>query len=85
VDRRRVALELTPYAYANSNPNVFIDPTGQYVLNQELFVDEPDAQRKAERWRQHYNEERPHSALSNRTPAEFGREARGLRPRTPAD
>jgi putative transposase len=54
-------------------------------LNQELFVDEPDAQRKAERWRRHYNEERPHSALGNRTPAEFGRETRGLRPRTPAD
>lgn len=54
-------------------------------LNQELFVDDPDAQKKAERWRRHYNEERPHSALGNRTPAEFGREARGLRPRTPAD
>jgi putative transposase len=54
-------------------------------LNQEIFVDEPDAQRKGERWRRHYNEERPHSALERRTPAEFGREARGLRPRTPAE
>jgi len=54
-------------------------------LNQELFLDEADAQRKAERWRRHYNEERPHGGLERRTPAEFGREARGLRPRTPAD
>jgi len=54
-------------------------------LNQELFVDVPDAKRKIERWRRHYNEERPHSALGQRTPAEFGREARGLRPRTPAE
>lgn len=54
-------------------------------LNQEIFVNELDARTKIERWRWHYNEERPHSALGNRTPAEFGRETRGLRPRTPAD
>jgi putative transposase len=54
-------------------------------LNQELFVDVSDARSKIERWRRHYNEERPHSALGQRTPAEFGREARGLCPRTPAE
>ena len=54
-------------------------------LNQELFVDEVDAQEKIENWRRHYNEERPHSAHRNRTPAEFGRESRGLCPRTPAE
>jgi putative transposase len=54
-------------------------------LNQELFLDVADARRKIERWRRHYNEERPHSALGQRTPAAFGREARGLRPRTPAE
>jgi putative transposase len=54
-------------------------------LNQEIFVDELDAERKIDAWRRHYNEERPHSALGNRTPAEFGRKARGLRPRTPAE
>jgi putative transposase len=52
-------------------------------LNQELFLDVPDAQRKIQRWRQHYNHERPHSAPGNRAPAEFGGRARGLRPRTP--
>jgi putative transposase len=54
-------------------------------LNQELFVDESDAREKIEAWRRHYNEERPHSALGNCTPAEFGRKARGLRPRPPAE
>jgi putative transposase len=52
-------------------------------LNQELFLDVPDAQRKIERWRRLYNEERPHSSLGQRPPAEFGREARGRCPRTP--
>jgi putative transposase len=52
-------------------------------LNQELFVDVVDARRKAERWRRHYNTERPHSALGFRTPAAVGRETRGLCPRTP--
>jgi putative transposase len=52
-------------------------------LNQELFVDVPDARRKAERWRHHYNSQRPHSALGFRTPAAAGRETRGLCPRTP--
>ena len=52
-------------------------------LNQELFVDVADAKRKIERWRRYYNEERPHSALGHRTPADFARGDRGLCPRTP--
>ncbi len=52
-------------------------------LNQELFVDVPDARQTAERWRRHYNTDRPHSALGFRTPAAVGRETRGLYPRTP--
>ncbi len=36
VDRRRVSLELTPNAYANSNPTFFTDPTGQYGLGGAL-------------------------------------------------
>lgn len=54
-------------------------------LSPELFVDGLDARTKLERWRRHYNEQRPHSALRTRAPAAFGRETRGLRPRTPAD
>jgi putative transposase len=54
-------------------------------LNHELFIDPGDARKKIEAWRSHYNEERPHRALGNCTPAEFGRKARGLRPRAPAE
>lgn len=52
-------------------------------LNPQLFVDVADARQRAERWRRHYNTERPHSALGFRTPAAVGRETRGLCPRTP--
>ena len=52
-------------------------------LNRELFLDLADAKRKIERWRRHYNHERPHSSLGHQTPADFARRARGLRPRTP--
>jgi len=51
-------------------------------LNRELFLDLADAKRKIERWRRHYNEERPHSSLGHQTPEEFARRARGARPRT---
>ena len=44
-------------------------------LNGEVFFDLADAQRKLERWRADYNEHRPHSALSDRTPAEFAKAA----------
>ena len=52
-------------------------------LNQELFIDVLDAKRKIEAWRRQYNEERPHSSLGLRTPADFARRARGLCPRPP--
>ena len=40
-------------------------------LNESWFVDLADAQRTIEAWRIAYNTARPHSALANRTPAEF--------------
>ncbi len=40
-------------------------------LNENWFLDLDDARQKAETWRIHYNEERPHSSLGNRTPAEY--------------
>jgi putative transposase len=52
-------------------------------LDAHLFADIEDARRKLERWRRHYNEQRPHSALDQQTPADFARGARGLCPRTP--
>jgi hypothetical protein len=42
-------------------------------LNGEIFFDLTDARKKLERWRQDYNEHRPHSSLADRTPAEFAK------------
>jgi putative transposase len=46
-------------------------------LNGEIFFDLADARAKLERWRKDYNEQRPHSALDDRTPAEFAQAAGG--------
>ena len=40
-------------------------------LNENWFLSLEDAQQKIEAWRRHYNAERPHSALGNRSPQEF--------------
>ncbi len=42
-------------------------------LNGEIFFDLADAREKLDRWRRDYNEHHPHSALADRTPAEFAR------------
>ena len=42
-------------------------------LNREWFVTQREAKILIENWRQFYNNERPHSSLGNRTPAEAGR------------
>ena len=48
-------------------------------LNGEIFFGLADAREKLERWRQDYNQKRPHTALDDRTPEEFAR-ALGVRP-----
>ena len=40
-------------------------------LNLEVFLDLADARRKLDQWRSDYNQQRPHSALADRTPDEF--------------
>jgi hypothetical protein len=40
-------------------------------LNENWFSDLADAREKIARWKQDYNEERPHSSLQYRTPVEF--------------
>jgi len=40
-------------------------------LNESWFLSLGDAREKVEAWRRHYNTERPHSALGNRSPQEF--------------
>jgi putative transposase len=42
-------------------------------LNVETFLDLTDVRDKLERWRQDYNQVRPHSALADRSPEEFAR------------
>lgn len=44
-------------------------------LNPQLFLTVADARRKIDAWRKSYNEERPHSSLDYRTPAEFAKTA----------
>jgi putative transposase len=40
-------------------------------LTIEWFRNQLEAQVAIERWRRHYNEERPHMSLGDQTPAEF--------------
>jgi len=40
-------------------------------LNVEVLLDLADARRKLDQWRSDYNQERPHSALADRTPDKF--------------
>jgi len=47
-------------------------------LNVEWFVSLADARQKLATFRQHYNHERPHSALADRTPAGFAELYRGV-------
>ncbi len=46
----------------------------QECLNEHWFLSLADAPSKIEAWRTRYKEERPHSALAWRAPAEFTRE-----------
>lgn len=46
----------------------------QECLNEHWFLSLHDARCKIDEWRTFYNEERPHSAIAWKTPAEFARE-----------
>lgn len=46
----------------------------QECLNEHWFLSLADARRKIDEWRRFYNEDRPHSAIAWKTPAEFARE-----------
>jgi transposase InsO family protein len=54
-------------------------------LNEELFYSRGECQVIADRWREEYNQERPHSALGYLTPAEFAENPEGLAPREGRD
>lgn len=71
-----VKLDFSRPAKPTDNP--FIESfNGRFrdeCLNQTLFDDLEDAQRKIEQWRREYNEDRPHGSLGNKTPQEFLRD-----------
>ena len=46
----------------------------QECLNEHWFLSLADARSKIDAWRNFYNQERPHTALAWKTPAEFARE-----------
>ena len=48
----------------------------QEFLNAHWFGSLREVQRKIEEWRQHYNQERPHSSLGDLTPNEFAEKHR---------
>jgi len=54
-------------AYAES----FIGRLGDELLKREVFTSLMEAKVLVEEYREHHNEQRPHSALSYRTPSEF--------------
>lgn len=83
---RSVALDLWAYRHqvtldfsrpGKPTDNAFIESFNarlrQECLNANWFLSLEDARLKLEAWRQDYNWNRPHSALGNLTPDEFGR------------
>jgi transposase InsO family protein len=58
------------HPWENGYAESFIGKFRDECLNEETFWNERHAQVVVERWRTHYNEERPHSSLGYRTPSE---------------
>jgi putative transposase len=54
----------------------------QQCLNEYWFLSVTDAQERAEVWRRHYREERPHRSLGNLTPEAHVNQAGPVLPRT---
>jgi putative transposase len=89
----------TAYGWSSSGPgrpveNSYIESFNGRLrdecLNVETFFDLADVRDKLERWRQDYNQVRPHSASADRAPEEFARawqlsSAAALRTAWPAD
>lgn len=81
-----IAASIKGWLKANGVETLYIDPGSPWqngfgesfngrlrdeCLNLEWFSNLEEAKVVIERWRRHYNEERPHSSLDYRTPAEF--------------
>lgn len=71
-DRRIETLYIEPGSpWQNGKGESFNGRLRDECLNIEWFSNLAEARVVIERWRQHYNEERPHSSLDYRTPSEF--------------
>jgi putative transposase len=57
--------------WENAYSETFISRLGDELLKREVFTSLLEAKVLVEEYRNHYNRERPHSALGYRTPAEF--------------
>ncbi len=57
--------------WENAYSETFISRLGDELLKREVFTNLLEAKVLVEEYRNHYNRERPHSALGYRTPAEF--------------
>jgi transposase InsO family protein len=62
------------HPWENGYGESFIGKLRDECLNEEVFYNQRYAQVVVESWRRQYNEERPHSSLGYRTPAEVARE-----------
>jgi putative transposase len=75
-------VELKPIEPGKPSQNGFIESfNGKFrdeCLNEHWFVGLPDTRVTVEEWRRDYNENRPHSSLDDRTPAEFARSLSGV-------
>jgi putative transposase len=58
--------------WQNAYSETFNSRLGDELLGREVFANLLEAKVLLEEHRQHYNHERPHSALGYQTPAEFG-------------
>lgn len=58
------------HPWENGYGESFIGKLRDECLNEEVFYNQTYAQAVVETWRQEYNQERPHSSLGYRTPAE---------------
>jgi putative transposase len=74
----RVELDFSRPARPTDNAHIesFNARLRQELLNAMWFTSLPDARACMEAWRKEYNQDRPHTALQNRTPRQFIEEAR---------
>ena len=69
----RVAPHPAGRANADAHVESFHGRLREECLRVDWFTDLFDARRKVANWKMQYNEQRPHSSLGYRTPAEFAR------------